>query len=312
MRRLWIVFTTVAMVLVIALPATAKKPNKPKPPTAVPIALHVDAVPMWVHEGGDNLRYTVTIDNKTSEDIIGPITVTFTVTVKTDSVTDSEVIPTDSEVIPIIPAKGRVTMIDRFAFLVSDSARAMACIAKPEDCGVSASVEIHIGGVLVTEQTMSTPLMPYPPCGFEYGVIGETLLSIEVTVPGESYDVDLCIWTPPRTGVWEITLNPTVDPDKANRPIRATIAVRDGVPGNWCTVGDNEPAVFGGRWRDGDGSIQGQVYLPGNENGQARDGMCLAGGAGGEHFQVGNPDSFYLRANGTVTTEWVSPIPQNR
>jgi len=284
-------FMTIAMVLVIALPATAKKPNKPKPPTAAPIALHIDAEPMWVHEEGDNLRYSVTVDNKTATDITD-VTVYFEADSGIDSVDHLT-----------IPANDSVT-INTFSFLVSESSEAMACIAIGQECGVPASVQVKVGDVLVTEQTMSTRLMPYPPCDFGNGDVSDT-------VPVS----DVCIWTPPQTGVWKITLPPAV-PDNQNGPINAVVAVRDGVPGNWCTLLDSDndlvedpESTFTRKWRAGDADVFGWVYLPGDENGVARDGMCLHGGAGGDYFQVGNPDSFYLRANGTVTTEWVPPPP---
>jgi hypothetical protein len=37
--------------------------------------------------------------------------------------------------------------------------------------------------------------------------------------------------------------------------------------------------------------------------------MCLHGGAGGDYFAVGNPDSFYLSANGDVTVQRLGPNP---
>jgi hypothetical protein len=37
--------------------------------------------------------------------------------------------------------------------------------------------------------------------------------------------------------------------------------------------------------------------------------MCVGGGAGGDYFEVGNPASFYLRADGDVTVEWVRRLP---
>ncbi len=38
--------------------------------------------------------------------------------------------------------------------------------------------------------------------------------------------------------------------------------------------------------------------------------MCLHGGAGGDYFAVGNPDSFYLRTtDGDVTVQWLGPNP---
>ncbi len=66
---------------------------------------------------------------------------------------------------------------------------------------------------------------------------------------------------------------------------------------------------------DGDDDIVGPVYLSGDEDyselGLA-DGVCLGGGAGGDYFEVGNPKSFYLAADGTVTVKWIRELPQNR
>jgi hypothetical protein len=307
-RRLWIAFIAVAMVLVIALPATAKKPNKPKPPSAVPIAVSIDAGPMWVHEGDDLIIYTVTLENKTNIDYTD-VAVKFTTTatgVYLDPVDEWES-PADA-VDGVVPANSSVWL--RFYLFVHQLAEADDCEVGDE-CSLLATATVLIDEVPLTQTTMTTPLIPYPACGFEYdGVVQEN----EVLVPVEPYDVDLCIWTPPQTGVWKITLAPT-RPDKQKGPINAVVAVRDGVPGNWCTLLDSDNTLvedpettFTRRWRSGD--VLGWVYLPGTENGpDLNDGMCLHGGAGGGYFQVGNPASFYLRANGTVTTEWVGSTP---
>ena len=73
MKRFRIILLAVAMALVIALPAGAGKPGKPdKPPepsTSVPIAVFINAHPIWVHEGRDLIAYTVTLENETSNDI---------------------------------------------------------------------------------------------------------------------------------------------------------------------------------------------------------------------------------------------------
>ena len=309
MKRLWIAFIAVAMVLVIALPATAKKPDRPKPPRAVPIAVHIDAGPMWVHEADDLISYTVTLENKTSTDITDvAVKLTTTATGVYQGPIDEWEFPADA-VDGVVPANDSVSL--KFYLSVGQFAEADDCEVGDE-CGLLATAAVLIDEVPLTQTTMTTPLMPYPACGFEYrGLVQAN----EVTVPVEAHDVDLCIWTPPQTGVWKITLAPT-PPDKQKGPINAVVAVRDGVPGNWCTLLDSDndlvedpESTFTRKWRAGDADVFGWVYLPGDENGVARDGMCLHGGAGGDYFQVGNPDSFYLRANGTVTTEWVPPPP---
>jgi len=123
------------------------------------------------------------------------------------------------------------------------------------------------------------------------------------------------------TGVWQITLTPTAPANKPNRPIGASVSVRDGVPGNWCTLAIGTSSTFGGRWKAGDADIVGSVYLPGDENLPTKlgdedyptlgldEGMCLGGGAGGNYFKVGNPKSFYLATNGTVAVEWKGETP---
>ena len=67
MKRFWIMLLAVSVAVVIALPAGAVKP--PKPPTSVPVAVSIEAQPVWVHEGDDLLRYTVTLENKTGTGI---------------------------------------------------------------------------------------------------------------------------------------------------------------------------------------------------------------------------------------------------
>ena len=76
------------------------------------------------------------------------------------------------------------------------------------------------------------------------------------------------------------------------------VSVRDGVPGNWCTVPDvADTGVVVRRLMPGDTVFELQVYLPGNDDPgfeDLGDGQCYSGGAGGDYFVVGNPDSFYL------------------
>lgn len=278
MKRFWMMLLTISVVLVIALPAGVAKPGKgPKPPKAVPIAVSLDANPVWVHEGADLISYTVTLENKTSTDIDG-IRVDLSAAKLTIEIWTGSIGPNES------------VALDGGSRSVEDFAEFDDCFVGDE-CPLPASAEVFIGEDLLTQVTMSTPLMPYLPCNF-----------IEDPVDG------VCIWTPPQTGVWKITLAPT-PPDNPKRAISAGVTVRDGVPGNWCTLADPD-STFTGKWREGDGAVFGWVYLPGAENVPALDdGMCLHGGAGGEYFAVGNPDSFYLSANGVVTVQWKRLLP---
>jgi len=268
-------FAVSLMMVIAVVPAAAKKP------TAVPVAVSMDAQPIWVHEGADRLRYTVTLENITGADV--SVTVEFTAATTTDP---------DRYV--VIPANDTVTL-DGFSRYASEFPETAGCHNR---CQLPASVAIYIDGELVTEQTMSTLLDPDPLCNFD-----------QASVEG------VCIWTLPKiggitqTGVWEITLSPT--PRNSNRPVNATVTVRDGVPGNWCTIGDSRG--IGGRWRDGDDDFVGYVYLPGDENLPTLDvGMCLDGGFAGEYAAVGNPDSFYLDSfdrDMTITVRWDRALP---
>lgn len=302
MKRFWTMLMVVAVALVMALPAGAVKPPKPpkppKPSTSVPIAMFVDAQPVWVHEGADLLRYTVKLENKTSTDITD-VTVEFTAAGATD-------FPLEVN----LPANDTVTL-EEFSRFVSEFPEAANC-GIDDECPLVARATVIVDGDLVAQTDMSIPLMPVPPCGFTYHYTNELdFVSNSVQVS------DLCIWTLPedggvlKTGIWEITLTPT-PPNNPKRPIGASVTVRDGVPGNWCPLAIGLPSGISERWTFGDDLPTGQTYLPGDEDilglGLA-EGMCINGGAGGDYFEVGNPKSFYLAADGTVTVKWVRPLP---
>jgi len=280
MKRFWMMLLTISVVLVIALPAGVAKPGKgPKPPKAEPIAVSLYVNPMWVHEDADVLRYTVTLENKTSDTIDG-IRVNLSAATPTIEIWAGSIGPNES------------VAFDGGSRNVSEFPDSGDCL-DGEECPLLATAEVLIGVNPLTQVTMSTPLIPYPSCNFN-------------EVSG-----GVCIWTPPQTGVWKITLAPT-PPNNPKRNFTASVSVRDHVPGNWCSLAVDGSWGFGERWRDGDDPIDGEVYLPGVENFLELglgDGVCLAGGAGGDYFAVGNPDSFYLRTNGDVTVRWDRPLP---
>jgi len=254
MKRFWMMLLTISVVLAIALPAGAAKPDKrPKPPKAVPIAVSLDAQPVWVHEDADLISYTVTLENKTSNDFDG-IRVDLSAAKLTIEIWTGSIGPNES------------VALDGGSRSVGDFGEFDDCRVGDE-CALPATAEVFIGEDLLTQETMSTPLMPYLRCDLDEELDG------------------VCIWTPPQTGVWKITLAPTPPADNQKRAISAGVTVRDGVPGNWCTLADPD-STFTGKWREGDGDVFGLVYLPGENGPDLDDGMCLHGGAGGDYGQT--------------------------
>ncbi len=288
MRRFWMMLLTISVVLVIALPAGAAKPGKgPEPP----IAVSLYANPMSVHEGADIISYTVTLENDTRDKITD-------IRVKLSAAGSDD----DTDVFSI-EAKEDATV--NFSRTVREFEEAGLCPVAdpgdwPDECALLATAEVFRNGDLLTQVTNSTPFVPYPACGFEYEYDeDDNPKSNTISVS------DYCIWTVPtgKTGVWEITLTP---PDDAKRNFTASATVRDHTPGNWCSLTVDGAWGVGGRGAD---PITGEVYLPGNENPSPGDGVCLAGGANGDYFVVGNPDAFYLNANVDVTVQWKRPFP---
>jgi hypothetical protein len=302
MKRFWIVLLAVALALVIALPVGAMPskcdipgnedlpgcaPRDEDPPiTAKSIAVYMDDEPLWTHEGADIVKYNVTLQNKTDTDIAG-VTVEFTAAV-----------PTETKTVAVIPANASETV--GFWRSVEDFPEAQPCLSFEEDaCELFASVKVYVGTELVADETMSTPLYPDPPCNFD-----------EPTTHGEvSFEVtrgEVCIWVPPETGKWTVSAVPNPIP---TRPARLMMTMRDGVPGNWCTLtAGGDGGVVQERWlrdRPATDPVVLDVFLPG-ESGALDEGMCLTGGHGvctedDCYFAVGNPKSFYLYSSFDAT-----------
>jgi hypothetical protein len=172
---------------------------------------------------------------------------------------------------------------DRFSYEVT-----VGDIATPVDIVGTVTVS-YPGGEVVA--STSTAVYPEDDCSF----VGD-----KAKLTGG----EVCIWKPPSSGEWTVS----VVPDKlVTRPTRMMVSVRDGVPGNWCT--DSEVAESGVVFRrlmPEDPVFKLHVLLPGSDDATLEglaDGQCNSGGAGGDYFAVGNPESFYLYTSldGTAT-----------
>jgi hypothetical protein len=328
-KRFWITLLTVAMALVIALPAGAVKPVKPpKPTTSAPIAVYLGVNPMWVHEVADYVYYKVVVHNKTNSPVhIGSVYLQLSYGEFGSGLIPVVLLEDDEEV----PAFGTVTLeystwpTDKYLSLRQWVGLVIPAkdfppnpAADPEDLIGAATVTYFYGaegdeGTVAAETAASVmPYGPYGDCEFD-GEPGEPLTATRT-------DSEICILTPTTKGIWEFTMVPS-----ASRPTNVTVTMRDHVPGNWCTLPTNDPdalledvgGIIKGRWKPGSPALTGQVYLPGAKPLESfdplpnpipwwmwiTDGTCLSGGAGGDFFQVGNPESFYLWTSvpGTVT-----------
>ena len=109
-----------------------------------------------------------------------------------------------------------------------------------------------------------------------------------------------CIWKPTEPGVWRVTVDPTpVARQQGANNIQITL--RDHIPGNWCEAGVNE------KWKWGEDPVWTDFTIPDWTLVSLGDPVCPSGGAGGDFFAVGAPDSFYLVASGYVSVSKVLP-----
>lgn len=316
MKRFWIMLLAIATALVIALPAGAVKPppkdKPPKPTTSAPIAVYLDVGPMWVHEVTDNVYYKVAVHNKTNAEVgIGLVELELTYGEETSGKITVPLLDTDNS----IPAFGTVTLeysaypapVKYLSLRQSVNSvipsSAFDSPADTEDLIGTATVTYYYasegGGGTVAAETDAF-VMPYDDCGF---TIGSPAVATRT-------DSEICIWTPHERGVWVVSMLPNV-----SRPTNVTLTMRDHVPGNWCTLPSDPDAplddvggIIKGRWKPSSPALTGEVYLPGAAPlGSPEpipdpipwwmwitDGTCLSGGAGGDFFQVGNSESFYL------------------
>ena len=322
MRRIWIVLLAIAMALVIAVPAGAVKPPKPpKPTTSAPIAVYLGVRPMWVHEVNDDVYFKVVIHNKTNSPVnIKSAALELSYGLETRGPIAIDILDADK----IVPAFETVTL-EYSAWPVPgkySSLRQSVDLVIPADVfppfrevpeadledligtatvAYSYGTEMDGGTVAAETDALVMPYGPYEDCGFGDGS--------PTTVTRT--DSEICIWTPTTKGIWEVSMVPS-----ASRSTNVTVTMRDHVPGNWCTLPNSNPdalledvgGIIKGRWKPGSPALTGQVYLPGATPLESlnplpkpipwwmwiTDGTCLSGGAGGDFFQVGNPDSFYL------------------
>jgi hypothetical protein len=269
-RRFLFLLLAVLMTLVIALPAIADKPDKPDKPTqSAPVAVSLGGSPMWVHEADDVIWYSVTVVNKGRAEI--------TVDVLYEGLKK-----------PItVEAKSAKTVENLFSRDVTPDDIASCLDDEIEICDLFTEVTVQYpdDGDVIAVVEESTLVDPVDECFFDEGV--PTFI-----------ESGLCIWKPGLTDTdpgltatehW--TLSAVPDPEPSRRT-NLMMTMRDGVPGNWCTLIDGSGGMIQDQWLKTSTSVDLNVYLPSH-------GECWTGGHGvclepDCYFGVGNPESFYL------------------
>ena len=282
MRRSTIILI-VAGAMLLALPATAKKPSPKPPPSSAPVAATLNADLYEVHEAGDVIWYDVTVQNKSS----APVNV--------DVLYDGDGEPGS---LPIEVEANSAYIEERLFSQTVEQSHIDGCDSDDEICDLIGQVTVQYPDgdlIAIAEAETSTPINPVDECIFEED--GEPV----VTKSG------LCIWKPEPTdtGLWTLSAVPEPAP---TRPTRVMMTMRDGVPGNWCTLEDGSGGGIQDRLKGSEPTVL-NVYLP-------DDGVCLLGGRGGCaeedcYFAVGNPKSFYLYTtfDGFITMTETEVVP---
>jgi hypothetical protein len=291
MKRIPVLLIAFAVLMAMTASAVAAPPpgkGKPDKPGDAPIEVTIDKAAestWWLHEAGDVIIYDVVITNSTGEPIDATVG---------GDVTFSAPAPT---------ALDPGTTLLKAAYTVDDGDMAAVSITN------TVTVEY---GTETASATYTQEIDPYPPCDF-VDPDDDGLWTRTWSQMGDVYAI--CIWKPPIDGHWTIT----VTPDFTKRK-NFSVTLRDGVPGNWCRVPEGAPdgeyystGILGAfdvpsgginaRWKPGDDPVVLNVYLPPGDVPGEDQGVCLHGGAGGETIGVGNPESYYLVAPGTVTAE---------
>lgn len=247
-RRIGIVLGVALLVAGLAAPASASKGGHPGPPSGTDLEVTVETSSgfMWANSVGDQIGFDISVTNTSGGPLSG-ISVDFNGAPLTDT--------------PFNLGKNESwTTPHMYTVTVADLDGPFMQLT---DVNVG-TVNAAIGSRVVDSDDAIMTAYPVRPCDQDGGLF--------VFTTDLSYEV--CSFS--GTGSW--TLTTPVDKPPRGKRISPSATVRDGVPGNWCNVG--EPSVDGN-------TVIDTLHLPTN-------GVCLGGGAGGDSITVRNHDLFYL------------------
>jgi hypothetical protein len=266
--KLGVALGVALLVVGLAAPASAKKGGKPGPPSGTGLEVTVDTgSAMWANSVGDQIPFDITVTNTSGEDL------------------DVVVTWDDTELETLNLAKD-ASWSTTYQYMVVESDFANAPVSEQSPVTVGTVTATSTGAEVTDSDDAVMTAYPIPPCDVD---------SDGVVTFGPNSEYSECSFSAEPDSSWMLTTTLQRMPHGKNLQPGAT--VRDGVPGNWCMVGE---VVSNGR------VVTQEVYFPGaNVDG---DIVCEQGGAGGETFPVRNANTFYLATWAGNSVE-ATPLP---
>jgi hypothetical protein len=282
MKRTLILIVAMLVLVAMAVPAGAR-PGKGK---SSPLEVTVDTDHFWANVAGDVIVWSVFATNK-GRSPLEPVTVC-------ESDLDSYACTGPALELDSGDANDNGALDPGETWQYEYSYTVTEAEAVQELDAITKTVTVTAGDHTAST-TMSVDTKWLNGCDF----VGDTL-TFDETNPADA--MGPCYYGFEK-GYLKLALTPTGD--VGGKPLSLSMTMRDGVPGNWCSVRDPETGdILGGsavartQWRAGDPPLKLYVEFP-------ADGVCLQGGAGGETIAVNNPNIFFLAAwgfsSGTVT-----------
>jgi hypothetical protein len=274
MKRSSTLVMALAVLVALAAPAGAakggnpSKPDKPEPPGLAILDVTMTANLFTVNIPLDEIGYTVTVTNTGSDEVaVDDVVVT---------VSDERL---ELERSLALPA-GETWLYEEIYEVQPGDFVDLLSNGDWEPIALTVTVTTDDADTVTASDTVE--VWPVEGCQWD----GD-----ELKAESMSEDVTPCYWDPADHELWTLTAT-----SNTNKRTKVGLTVRDHFPGNWCVTPeelDLEPsgAITGPAVK---GPVELYVHFP-------ADGICLAGGAGGEEMGVGTYGTYYVWARGDVT-----------
>lgn len=297
-RKLGFLLAVALLALSLAAPAAARKGGYPGPPSGsdLEVTVTVDNF-AWANSVEDEIPFEITVTNTGSD----PLTV--------DSVTfggDEQLVT--SGLAPYGPFElgKNLSWTETYVYTVTgDDLENVLLQESSELVAGTVTVNGDLDESALATTTATSPIGRCWPNGEEFSLAEQA----DYTVCSARFEEAASYWMITATG-------PTSKGKGNRRSGYAILTMRDGVPGNWCTVIPTEDGgVYEASQTGWETTIDGQNQLtrfmffpPFTPNDGVPDGTCLGGGAGGDTITTRNGVNhlFYLAYRGAVVA---TPCP---